>query len=56
MARHHLEEQTAPIQEKLMPALRGLELVARGGALEANAIGGKDGEARRFLGWTTERH
>jgi hypothetical protein len=52
----HLEEETGMIQEKLLPALRGLELVASGGLLDANGIGGKNGEARRFLGWTTERH
>jgi len=52
----HLEEQTLTIQEKLLPALRGLELVASGGVFDKDEIGGKNGEARRFLGWTTERH
>ena len=34
----------------------GLELVACGGVFDTNGIGGKNGEARRFLGWNTERH
>lgn len=55
-ARQQLEEQTGTIQEKVLPALRGLELVASGGVLDANGMAGKNGEARRFLGWTTERH
>lgn len=55
-AQQHLEEQTGAIQGKLLPALRGLELVASGGVFDANGIGGKNGEARRFLGWTIERH
>jgi hypothetical protein len=55
-AGNHLAEQTLTIQEKLLPALRGLELVASGGVFDRDGIGGKNGEARRFLGWTTERH
>jgi hypothetical protein len=55
-ARNHLEEQKLTIQEKLLPALRGLELVASGGVFDRDGIGGKNGEACRFLGWTTERH
>jgi hypothetical protein len=47
---------TLTIQEKLLPALRGLELVASGGVLIEMESGEKNCEARRFLGWTTERH
>jgi len=44
------------INKKLLPALRGLELVASGGVFRTNGVGGKNGEVRRFLAWTTERH
>lgn len=44
-ARQQLEEQTGTIQEKVLPALRGLELVASGGVLDANGMAGKNGEA-----------
>ncbi|MFJ6994660.1 hypothetical protein [Streptomyces sp. NPDC003090] len=39
----------------LTPALAGLHLVAAGGSFGADGTAAR-GRARRFLGWTTERH
>jgi hypothetical protein len=52
---NEIRARAARFAEEL-PALRGLELVACGGVFDTNGIGGKNGEARRFLGWNTERH
>ncbi|MFF7730060.1 hypothetical protein [Streptomyces sp. NPDC008001] len=54
-----LEEETARqpdhVAARLAPALAGLRLVAAGGSFDADGTA-DDGRARRFLGWTTERH
>ncbi|WP_229899925.1 hypothetical protein [Streptomyces hiroshimensis] len=43
------------VADRLAPALAGLRLVAAGGSFEADGTA-EGGAARRFLGWTTERH
>lgn len=54
-----LDEETARhpahVAARLAPALAGLQLVAAGGSFadDGTALGGR---ARRFLGWSTEKH
>jgi hypothetical protein len=45
----HLREQDAAFRARFQPALDGLIRAAKGLPVE-------EGEARRFLGWTTEKH
>ncbi|MGW1612928.1 hypothetical protein ACWCQZ_26555 [Streptomyces sp. NPDC002285] len=54
-----LDEQTARhpahVRSRLAPALTGLALVADGGSFDTDGTA-NEGRARRFLGWSTERH
>ena len=52
-ANEHLGAQGEGFRRRFSPALRGLEIAARGGDLDAAE---RAGTARRLLGWTTERH
>ena len=49
-ADEHLRQQRETFRARFSPALAGLERALRGEAP------GMDGEARRFLGWTTGKH
>lgn len=56
----YLAKQLAQVQTRLRPAVEGLRLVVRGGRFESAPRGEpvqqQAGSAKRFLGWTTERH
>ncbi|MEO7653984.1 MAG: hypothetical protein ABIZ80_26290, partial [Bryobacteraceae bacterium] len=54
-ARPYVERCDAGVKRRLLPALEGLEWVARGGGFDASGIGGETGGARRLRGWTTGR-
>ena len=49
------EETPEPLRERFAPALRGLELAARGGRFGPDGTA-EGGAARRFLGWTLGKH
>jgi hypothetical protein len=55
-AEGRLREQPPGLQERMRPALEGLERAVRGLPVEAPPSPGRPGGARRLLGWTTERH
>ena len=55
-AHDHLSRQRTEFQERFRPALRGLVVAAAGGSLTNQDQPGQPDAARRFLGWTTERH
>jgi hypothetical protein len=52
----HLEKQAPEFRDRFRPALGGLARAARGLPTEAPSTPQQPGGARRFLGWTTERH
>jgi hypothetical protein len=56
-ADEYLGKQPSAFQTRFKPALEGLELAAQGISLPAEQQA-RDGTAgaRRFLGWTTEKH
>jgi hypothetical protein len=49
-ADQHLSQQRAEFQVKFRPAVEGLNRAAAGRSLEEGNL------ARRFLGWTKDRH
>jgi hypothetical protein len=51
-----LREQAPEFQARFRPALAGLTRAAHGLPVEAPATPEEPGGARRFLGWTTDRH
>jgi hypothetical protein len=53
-AEQHLKAQSGQFQNRFRPAVSGLALAAAGTAIDRES-GGRDG-ARRFLGWSKERH
>ena len=53
-AEDHLGAQSEAFRNRFRPALRGLVLAAGGGSLDSASAG--DEGARRFLGWSKERH
>jgi hypothetical protein len=53
-AEEHLENQTHEFRDRFRPALNGLLLVAEGGSLDRPSV--KQSDARRFLGWSVEKH
>jgi hypothetical protein len=53
-AEEHLNAQSEEFRNRFRPAVRGLALAAAGTAIDAESEG-RDG-ARRFLGWSKERH
>jgi hypothetical protein len=53
-AEQHLKAQSEEFRNRFRPAVRGLALAAAGTAIDRES-GGRDG-ARRFLGWSKERH
>ena len=53
-AEEHFEAQTQVFRNRFRPALNGLRLVADGGSLEGESAAKRD--ARRFLGWSVEKH
>jgi hypothetical protein len=55
-ARSYLEKQTDSRRQRLLPALSGLEWIVADGVFDQQGIGGRTGEGRRLLGWTTTRH
>jgi hypothetical protein len=55
-AEGHLGQQHRAFQRRFQPALLGLALAAAGSTLDTQHRRGQAGEARCFLGWTTERH
>ena len=50
----HLSEQGDDFQDRIRPALRGLDMAAHRGTIEGH--GGAEREAPVFLGWTTRGH
>jgi hypothetical protein len=55
-AYEHLGQQREAFQARFRPALYGLALVAAGSSLDTQAQHRHTTDARRFLGWATERH
>ena len=53
-AREHLDAQPVAFVTRLRPALQGLILAADGRSIDGNS--GLQSEARRFLGWSKDRH
>lgn len=49
-ANDHLDKQQPDFQNRFRPALRGLQVAADGHSIDSDAT------ARRFLGWTKDRH
>ena len=54
LARERFSVLPDPLKQRLAPAFAGLWLVLDGGRFDDAGHG--PGDARRFLGWTTERH
>jgi hypothetical protein len=52
----HLGQQRPAFQARFRPALHSLALVAAGGPVDTQDQHRHTSDARRFLGWTTERH
>jgi hypothetical protein len=53
-AEEHLQRQSQAFQSGFRPAMKGLVLAAEGQSLDANSS--KRHGARRFTGWSKERH
>jgi len=53
-AEEHLNAQSTAFQSRFRPALKGLVLAASGAAIDSESSR-REG-ARRFLGWSNERH
>ena len=53
-AEAHLAQQTADFSRRFDPALKGLVLAAQGQSLDSDVA--RASGARRFLGWSKERH
>ena len=55
-AHEHFQAQDEQLKRRFDPALTGLEWALAGGEFDASGRAGPKGRARRFLGWTDDRH